>query len=75
MMVGVAIDDQNHEGRAVQVPRALGASDLERAEGMIENGDWSDFDPVAPLSLLEPQQPDARLARVTVRPGSPPNPY
>ena len=57
MIVAVAIDGQEQEGHAINVLRSLGASDLERAEGMIENGDWSDFNPVVPPVLLQPEQP------------------
>ncbi len=56
MMVAVAIDDQSQEARAVKLLRSLRVTDLERAQGMIENGDWSDFNPVAPPALLQPEQ-------------------
>ncbi|KRB94135.1 hypothetical protein [Noviherbaspirillum sp. Root189] len=53
MMVAVAVPDQEYEDRALQVLRTLGAVDIERAEGTIENGDWSDFDPMAPMNLVQ----------------------
>jgi len=53
MMVAVAVPDQEYEDRALQVLRTLGAEDIERAEGTIENGDWSDFDPMAPMELVQ----------------------
>lgn len=52
MLVAVSVADDDHLDSAINVLRSLGASDIERAEGTIENGDWSDFNPVAPLSLV-----------------------
>jgi hypothetical protein len=52
MMVAVAISDDEHLNRAIDLLRSLGASDIERADGTIENGDWSDFDPIAPPTLV-----------------------
>ncbi len=54
MLVAVAVDDQEYHDRAINVLRSLGATDLERAEGTIENGDWTDFNPVEPPILLQP---------------------
>lgn len=45
MLVAVAVDDPDAEGRALDVLRRLGAHHIERAEGHISNGDWTDFDP------------------------------
>ncbi|GIZ51707.1 hypothetical protein [Noviherbaspirillum aridicola] len=53
MMVAVRVSDQDFEDRAVNVLRSLGAADIERAEGTIENGDWVDFDPLAPPTLVQ----------------------
>lgn len=53
MLVAVRVDDDDHLNDVVNILRSLGAADLERAEGTIENGDWSDFDPVAPLTLIQ----------------------
>lgn len=44
MLVAVAFDDANQEGRAVEVLRKLGARQIERARGNIVDGDWADFD-------------------------------
>lgn len=52
MMVAVSVLDDRQQDAVVRLLQSLGASDLERAEGTIENGDWSDFDPVAPPSLI-----------------------
>ena len=45
MLVAVAFDDADLEGRAVDVLRRLGAHHIERAKGNIVDGDWADFDP------------------------------
>ncbi|MES3024502.1 MAG: hypothetical protein V4857_23275 [Pseudomonadota bacterium] len=45
MLVAVALDAPADEARALDVLRDLGAHHIERAEGTIERGDWSDFDP------------------------------
>lgn len=47
MMVAVGVSGQDLEDRAVNVLRSLGAADIERADGTIENGDWVDFDPLS----------------------------
>lgn len=58
MLLAVAIGDQDNEDHAINVLRSAGAVELERAEGTIENGDWTDFDPTATPHLLQhaPQQ-------------------
>ncbi len=48
MYVAIAVADDAEEMHAVNTLEALGATDLERAEGTIENGDWTDFDPSVP---------------------------
>lgn len=53
MMVATAIDDQEQEDRVIDVLRAYGAADIERAQGTITDGDWTDFDPLAPPVLAE----------------------
>jgi hypothetical protein len=45
MLVAVAVDNPGDEQRALEVLRDLGAHHIERAEGLIENGDWVDFNP------------------------------
>jgi len=49
MMVAVALPDDGMENSAVDVLRRLGAADIEVSEGTIVNGDWTDFDPLAPI--------------------------
>jgi hypothetical protein len=48
MMVAVRTDDAESEEQAIDVLRRHGAADIERREGIWENGQWKDFDPVAP---------------------------
>jgi hypothetical protein len=68
MMAAVAVSDREQEDRAINVLRSLGAADIERAEGTITEGDWSDFNPVAPPALIEPApeqpRPDGPHQRV-----------
>lgn len=52
LMVAIAADDDALRHRAVDLLRSLGAADIELAEGTIENGDWVDFDPIAPPRLI-----------------------
>jgi hypothetical protein len=61
MLVAIGVADQQDEDRAINVLRSLGAGDIERAQGTLVDGDWSDFDPVAPPALIEslPEQPSA----------------
>ncbi|SFF83329.1 hypothetical protein SAMN05518865_10588 [Duganella sp. CF458] len=46
MMVAVAVDGAE-EARALTLMRQQGAEQVERAEGIIENGDWKDFNPLS----------------------------
>lgn len=46
MMVAVAVDG-DQEARIIELMRQQGAQSVERAEGMIENGDWKDFNPLS----------------------------
>lgn len=52
MMLAVEVEGQDEEDRALALLRRLGAQDIERAEGHIEDGDWSDFDPLRPAQPL-----------------------
>lgn len=45
MLVAVALDEPSQETAALDILRKLGSDHLERAEGTIVNGDWTDFDP------------------------------
>ena len=53
MMVAVAVEDEDQASRAEQTLRSLGAADIERACGTIENGDWQDFNPVSTPHFVE----------------------
>jgi hypothetical protein len=52
MLVAVALDDPAEEGRALEVLRDLGAHHVERAQGTIVDGDWTDFDPLSLPKLI-----------------------
>ncbi|HEY8608663.1 MAG TPA: hypothetical protein VIM12_16240 [Noviherbaspirillum sp.] len=54
MMVAVSVGAGDHEveDRAINLLRSAGAADIERADGTISNGDWVDFDPVTPPTLV-----------------------
>lgn len=45
MLVAVALDQPDQEEAALKVLRNLGSNHIEKAEGTIVNGDWTDFDP------------------------------
>ncbi|MGW8391530.1 hypothetical protein [Pseudoduganella sp. HUAS MS19] len=46
MMVAVAVAD-GEEARAIALMRQQGAEKIERAQGIIEDGDWRDFNPLS----------------------------
>jgi hypothetical protein len=57
MLIAVSVPEPSREPVAINVLRSLGAADIERAEGTIVDGDWKDFDPVTPPSLVDrPEQ-------------------
>jgi|KBSMisStandDraft_5_1062788.scaffolds.fasta_scaffold49390_3 hypothetical protein len=41
------------EDIAIQILREAGAKDIERATGTWQDGEWKDFDPVAPVQLVD----------------------
>jgi hypothetical protein len=53
MMIAVSVEQPDAEPLAIDVLRSLGAEDIERAEGTIVDGDWKDFDPVSPPTLVD----------------------
>ena len=53
MLVAVALDDPAEEPRALEVLRDLGAHHVERAQGTIVDGDWTDFDPLSMPQLID----------------------
>lgn len=55
MLVAVDVMGGENEDRAIDTLRRLGATGIERANGTIDNGDWSDFDPLsAPVPVDKP---------------------
>lgn len=53
MMVAVGVEDEEQVEQAEQILRDLGADDIERAVGNIENGDWQDFNPISSPHFVE----------------------
>jgi hypothetical protein len=53
MLVAVNVLDPKAEKEAIDLLRKHGAADIERREGVWENGEWKDFDPVAPPARVE----------------------
>ena len=53
MLIAVSVPEPSKEPVAIDVLRSLGAADIERAEGTIVDGDWKDFDPVTPPTLVD----------------------
>ena len=51
MLIAVALAGQPDEQRALDVLHGLGADHIERADGTIVGGDWTDFDPLSLPSL------------------------
>lgn len=47
MLVAVEVMDKSHQEQAVALLTQLGAHHLEKAEGEIVDGDWTDFDPLS----------------------------
>ncbi|MFC7298190.1 hypothetical protein [Herminiimonas aquatilis] len=47
MLVAVTATSEEEEEKAIATLRAVGATCLERAQGQIVNGDWTDFDPLS----------------------------
>src|SRR6478609_3434963 len=48
MLVAVHVIDATAEHKALDILRRHGAADIERREGVWQDGEWKDFDPVAP---------------------------
>jgi hypothetical protein len=55
MLVAVATAGQPEETDAVRVLLAQGAAEIERAEGIIADGHWPDFDPLKPMVRVDPK--------------------
>lgn len=52
--VGVALPDVCMEEQAINIMRNCGASSVERAQGTIEDGNWTDFDPASAPDFIVP---------------------
>lgn len=52
MVVAVSTDSPGEEEKALEVLHRLGSDHIERAHGTIENGDWTDFDPLSTPVLI-----------------------
>lgn len=47
MLVAVSVSSEQEEEKAIDTFRGLGATCVERSEGQIVNGDWTDFNPLS----------------------------
>lgn len=56
MVIAVEVMGEENEARAIEILRALGAVDIERASGTIIDGDWPDFDPLSTPQLVDRQR-------------------
>jgi hypothetical protein len=56
MLVAINLKDSAREGVVLNIYHAHRAEHIERAEGVIFNGDWADFDPLRTPVLIEPAQ-------------------
>lgn len=52
VMLSVRIATPVNEKRVIAVLRAQGAADIERADGLWHDGDWTDFNPVTAPRLV-----------------------
>jgi hypothetical protein len=53
VLVAVRILSDGAEDVAVEIFRQAGAVDIEHAKGVWQDGEWKDFDPVAPIQLVD----------------------
>ena len=51
-LVAIRVDDEDEERQAVRLFEAAGACDIERSQGRLEAGKWTDFDPTRPPALI-----------------------
>ena len=52
VILAVRIADQTSEKRIINALQSQGAVDIEKADGEWCNGEWMDFDPIAPPKLV-----------------------
>lgn len=53
VLVAVRALSEGAEDVAVEILRQEGALDIEHAKGVWQDGEWKDFDPVAPIQLVD----------------------
>jgi hypothetical protein len=53
VLVAVEAPTEDQQANAIALLRQHGAHDVERAEGVISGGDWTDFDPLQPVVPVE----------------------
>jgi uncharacterized membrane protein len=53
------------EEQIIQIFEQAGAWQIERADGLWENGEWKDFDAVSPPNLIGGRDPEAGAGRAT----------
>jgi hypothetical protein len=53
VLVAVRVLSDGAEDVAVEILRQEGAVDIEHAKGVWQDGEWKDFDPVAPIQLVD----------------------
>lgn len=68
VLVAVVAPDSTQQDTAMRILRINGATDIERTEGTVEAGSWTDFDPLTPLRLVDDEGPIARLEQGTPLP-------
>lgn len=52
MLVAVSTPDSTQQNTAAGILRANGGADIDQPDGTFIAGDWTDFDPLAPLNLI-----------------------
>jgi hypothetical protein len=62
-MVAVRVLNAEAERTVIEVLREHGAQDVERREGEWRNGEWVDFDPVAPPATVDAPEQDGSSMR------------
>jgi hypothetical protein len=53
MLVAVEAAEPAREEQAAEILRSVGAQDMERMDGTITDGDWSDFNPLSAPAFLD----------------------
>lgn len=53
VMVAVNVTTQDRETTAIRILHERGADNIEEADGVLENGNWIDFNPVSAPRLVE----------------------